>query len=192
MIAFVLLALVASASAGVFVNDVCPDVKPVENFDFKAFGSGKWYELAKYPNKVETGGVCGWAEYVLNGDVFSITNYDVSKNKLRLITGSGKLRDDAGTSGRMIFSYPYGAGGSISEHKVYALYSDDKTTVLYYCQENADKKTREDYSWIFSRSKTFEGNSKASVEKYINDNTFLDYGKFAWTDFSDDACKYEA
>ncbi|XP_034834191.1 bilin-binding protein-like [Maniola hyperantus] len=193
MFAFVLLSIVASAIASdghVHVNSGCPDVKPVDNFNLAAFATGKWYEAARYPNSIEEGGNCGWADYSLTGDTFSVKNYDVSKGKLRSVEGSARLADDARTTGKLIFSYPYGADGAITKSTLWVLGTDyDNYAVLYYCKFDEETKTRQDFNWVFSRSKSFVAVAKAAVDQILKDNTFLDSTKLIWPDFSDEACR---
>ncbi|CAH2216830.1 jg1270, partial [Pararge aegeria aegeria] len=73
-----------------------------------SFGTGIWFEAARYKNKMEKNGNCGYAEYTPKGDGMGVKNYDVAFGKKRLIEGSAKLAADAGKTGKMIFSYPYG------------------------------------------------------------------------------------
>ncbi|XP_045776302.1 bilin-binding protein-like [Maniola jurtina] len=193
MFALVLLSIVAAASANVYVNSGCPDVKPVDDFNLEAFATGKWYELQRYQNAVEKDGNCGWTEYLLSGDVFSVKNFDISNGKLRVIEGSARLADDAGKTGKMIYSYPYGVDFATTKNTLWVLGTDyDNYAVVYYCKYDEDKKSRQDFNWVFSRTKSLAPAAKAAVDKILNANTFLDSSKLISPDFSDKACEYKA
>ncbi|XP_045777016.1 uncharacterized protein LOC123875309 [Maniola jurtina] len=195
MFAFVFLTIVAAAIASdvhVHVDSGCPDVKPVEDFNLAAFARGKWYELARYPNSIEDGANCGWADYVLSGDVFSVKNFDISKGKLRTIEGSACLAEDAGKTGKLTFSYPYGVAGATTKNTLWVLGTDyDNYAVVYYCKYNEEKKTRQDFNWVFSRQHSFTDSTRAAVDKILKDTSFLDSSKLIWPDFSDEACTHD-
>lgn len=82
------------------------------------------------PNTAEEGANCGWAEYVLNGAGFGLKNYHVAGGKLREIDGSAKLAADAGKTGKLIFSYPYGGMREICTY-----YKQRKRKILFKCMQ---------------------------------------------------------
>ncbi|XP_023938819.2 bilin-binding protein [Bicyclus anynana] len=190
MYGLILFALVATASANVYHNAQCPLVKPVENFNLEAYGNGVWFELAKYPNDAEKGGQCGSTEYRLQADTIQIRSFHVANGRLASIDGTARLAPPSATEGKLLYSLPYGEGGSYQEYTAWVLDTDyDNYAIVYYCKYNAEKKTRQDFAWIFSRSKVLDPQSKAKVDKFIKDSKFLDSSKFKYTDFSEAACR---
>lgn len=51
---------------------------------------------------------CGHTEYTPQGDHFSVKNLGFNNGKLMSIEGVAKLAEDAGNSGKLIFTLPYG------------------------------------------------------------------------------------
>ncbi|XP_046971690.1 bilin-binding protein-like [Vanessa cardui] len=193
MFPVIILALVASVTANVIVDSQCPDPKPVENFNFAAFGQGTWYEVGRYPNNAERTGKCGHAEYELEGDFFKVKNVHIANNKLATIEGTAKLADDAGNTGKLLFTLPYGPSGAETKNVLNILATDYKNYAIgYYCKYDDDKKTRQDFAWVLSRTKTLEDSVKTTVENFVKDSSILDLSKFTWPDFSEDACKVDA
>ncbi|OWR48205.1 Bombyrin precursor [Danaus plexippus plexippus] len=193
MYAVVFLALVASALAEVYVDSRCPDIQPVQNFDVANYGKGVWYEIARYPNRKEMKIDCGHTEYTPQGDHFSVKNLGFNNGKLMSIEGVAKLAEDAGNSGKLIFTLPYGASGKKTDNVLNVLYTDyDNFAIVYHCQFHEEKNSRQDFAWILSRSKSLSPELKAKVDKFVSESKVLDSSKFVWPDFSDKACKASA
>nr|XP_032521325.1 bilin-binding protein-like [Danaus plexippus plexippus] len=74
MFALVLLALVAQAFAGEYIDARCPVVRPVDNFDYASFSNGIWYEVGRYDNRKEKGTECSYSIFTPMGDRFKIEN----------------------------------------------------------------------------------------------------------------------
>nr|XP_026494390.1 bilin-binding protein-like [Vanessa tameamea] len=193
MYRFALLVLVASVSANVILDTQCPEVKPVNDFSFASYGNGVWYEVARYPHGTDKKAKCGSAEYKLEGDVIKVKNTYIRNNKLKVIEGSAKLATDAGTTGKLIHSLPYGAKGAMVDSVVNILAIDyDNYCIAYFCQFDEDKKIRREFAWVLSRSKTLSDETKAKIEKVMKDSTLLNASKFVWPSFSDEDCKVDA
>ncbi|XP_050354413.1 bilin-binding protein-like [Nymphalis io] len=190
MFPIIILALVASVTANVIVDSQCPDPKPVENFNFAAFGQGTWYELARYSNNAEKMGKCGRAEYVREGDVIKVKNVHIANNKLASIEGTAKLADDAGNTGKLVYTLPYGPSGAETKNVLNILATDyENYAIGYHCKYDEAKKTRQDFAWVLSRTKTLDETVKNTVENFIKESKILDLSKFTWPDFSEVACK---
>ncbi|OWR46183.1 bilin-binding protein [Danaus plexippus plexippus] len=100
MFALVLLALVAQAFAGEYIDARCPVVRPVDNFDYASFSNGIWYEVGRYDNRKEKGTECSYSIFTPMGDRFKIENIGLrpsfsSENELSWIVSRTKtLRSD--------------------------------------------------------------------------------------------------
>ncbi|XP_045453209.1 bilin-binding protein-like [Melitaea cinxia] len=188
-----ILALVASVTANVYVDSECPEIKPVENFNLASYAQGRWYETARYPNYAEKKGKCGYAEYVLDGDVIKVKNVHVVDNKLSFVEGTAKFAEGADRTGRLLFTLPYGPSGAGVQNVLNILATDyDNYAIGYFCKYNEEKKNRQDFAWVLTRTKNLEGTVKTNVENFIKDTKFLDLSKFIYPDFSDAACNVEA
>ncbi|CAH2094771.1 unnamed protein product [Euphydryas editha] len=193
MYCLAILALVASVTANVYVDSECPEIKAVENFNLAAYGQGTWYEVMRYPNYAEKKGKCGYAEYSLDGDVIKVKNVHIVDNKLSFVEGTAKFAEGAENSGKLLFTLPYGPSGSETKNVLNILATDyDNYAIGYFCKYNEEKKNRQDFAWVLSRTKNLEGTVKTDVENFIKESKFLDLSKFIYPDFSDIACKVEA
>ncbi|CAK1550412.1 unnamed protein product [Leptosia nina] len=187
MIQLLVLGLVAAASANVYHDGACPEVKPVDNFDWSNY-QGKWYEIAKYPNSVEKYGKCGWAEYTPDGKGVKVKNYHVINGKEYYIEGSAVPAGDAKV-GKIYHKLSY--GGQTNDNLFNVLASDSAKNYIigYYCKYDEDKKGHQDFAWVLSKSKVLTGDVKTAVENYLIGSPVIDSQKLVYSDFSDEACK---
>nr|XP_026494166.1 bilin-binding protein-like [Vanessa tameamea] len=193
MYRFVLLTFAASVSAYVILDSKCPEVTKVENFNFNSYGNGVWYEVARYPDDVVKNGKCGTLIYKQEGDVKKMKYTFVTNNELMTIEGTAALAKDAGTTGKLIHSLPYGANGTVIDSELNILAIDyDKFFVGYYCQFDEAQKNYREAAWIISRSKTLSEEAKAIVDKFVRDSKFLNAGKFEWSSVSGEDCRVDA
>ncbi|CAH4038098.1 bilin-binding protein [Pieris brassicae] len=182
----IVLALVAAASANVYHDGACPEVKPVDNFDWSNY-HGKWWEVAKYPNSVEKYGKCGWAEYTPEGKSVKVSNYHVIHGKEYFIEGTAYPVGDS-KIGKIYHKLTY--GGVTKENVFNVLSTDNKNYIIgYYCKYDEDKKGHQDFVWVLSRSKVLTGEAKTAVENYLIGSPVVDSQKLVYSDFSEAACK---
>ncbi|CAH2044975.1 unnamed protein product, partial [Iphiclides podalirius] len=185
MLHFVFFAVVALVSADVIFDGPCPEVKPVENFNFSAY-QGKWYEIAKFPNAGEEQdrGKCTTAEYTVDGDKGSaknshlINNVNYYINAELTLVGPAQVRLNYTFDGKTKFSY------------LTILDTDYKSySIGYSCKYFKDNNKHQVFSWIKSRSKSLEGAAKEAVENYLKKSNVIDTSKYVKNDFSDEVCK---
>ncbi|XP_047536675.1 bilin-binding protein-like [Vanessa atalanta] len=187
-----LLSLVVSVSARI-ISDSCPKVNNVEDFNFDAYGDGVWFEVARYPDAVVKDGKCGILKYKQDGDVKKIEYTFVSNKKLTTIEGNATLAKDAGTTGKLIHSLPYGANGTVIDSELNILAIDyDNFFICYYCQFDEAQKGYRESAWVLSRSKTLSEEAKAVVDKYVKESKFLNDSKFVWLPVNDEDCWVDA
>ncbi|XP_047536674.1 bilin-binding protein-like [Vanessa atalanta] len=193
MYRFTLLVFVASVSAYVIIDSKCPEVTNVDNFDFKSYGNGVWYEVARYPGDVVKNGKCGTLTYKQEGEVKKIKYTFVINNRLMTIEGTATLASDAGTTGKLIHSLPYGVNGTVIDSELNVLAIDyENFFICYYCQFDEVQKNYRESAWIISRSKTLSEEAKVIVDKFVKDSKFLNASKFEWPSVSDEDCRVDA
>ncbi|XP_046971648.1 bilin-binding protein-like isoform X2 [Vanessa cardui] len=193
MYRFTLLSFLASVSAYVITDSKCPEFTNVANFDFKSYGNGVWYEIGRYPDDLVKTGKCGALEYKRVGDITKSKYTYVDKNKLMAIEGTARLAPDAGNTGKLIQQLHFGANGALVESDLSVLTIDyDNFFVDYYCQYDEAKKNSRESAWIGTRSKTLSKETKAAIDKFINESKFLNASKFEWPSFSDEDCRVDA
>nr|ACZ68115.1 bilin-binding protein [Pieris rapae] len=182
----IVLALVAAASANVYHDGACPEVKPVDNFDWSNY-NGKWWEVAKYPNSIEKYGKCGWAEYTPEGKSVKVKNFHIIQGKEYFIEGTAYPVGDS-KIGKIYHKLTY--GGVTRENVLNILSTDNKNYIIgYYCKYDEDKKGHQDFVWVLSRSKVLTGDAKTAVENYLVGSPVVDSQKLVYSDFSEAACK---
>ncbi|CAG9565660.1 unnamed protein product [Danaus chrysippus] len=135
MFAVVLLALVAQAFAGEYIDARCPVVRPTDNFDYASFSRGVWYEVGRYDNRKEKGTECSYSVYTPMGDRFKIENIGLRHNKKYEVDGYGRMAPDAGNTGKLIFTLPYGKLSWIVS-RTKTLRSDFKALIDRYLLES--------------------------------------------------------
>ncbi|XP_049878231.1 insecticyanin-B-like [Pectinophora gossypiella] len=189
MLRFFIVTIVAAASASVIHDGVCPEMKPVENFNVSAY-AGTWYEISKYPAEAEKNGKCGSAEYKVEGDVIKVKNTHVVNGVQAFIEGTAKLAADANKAAKLQVSFKF--GDVVSESPLLVLATDyNNYAVAYNCKYDEKTKKHETNAWVLSRSKKLEGNAKTEVDNFLKANSKeLDASKFLQTDFSEEACKF--
>ncbi|XP_050354500.1 bilin-binding protein-like isoform X4 [Nymphalis io] len=193
MYRFALLIFVASASTYITRDSECPTFSSVENFNFESYGSGVWYEVARYYDDVVKDGKCSNVKYKQDGDSKKFKYNYVNNNKLMSIEGTAKLADDAGTTGKLIHSLPYGANGTVVDSELNILAVDyDNFFICYYCQFDDAKKSYRESAWIFSRSQPLSKETETKINKFVKDSKFLNADKFVWPRFSEEDCRVEA
>ncbi|XP_047536673.1 bilin-binding protein-like [Vanessa atalanta] len=193
MYRFTLLIFVASVSAYVIIDSKCPEVTNVDNFDFKSYGNGVWYEVARYPDDLVKTGKCGALEYKQEGDVTKSRYTYVDNNKLMAIEGTARLAPDAGTTGKLIQKLHFGENGALVESDLSVLTIDyDNFFIDYFCQYDEVKKNSRESVWVGTRSKTLSEETKAAIDKFINESKFLNASKLEWPSFSDEDCRVDA
>ncbi|XP_050664232.1 bilin-binding protein-like [Leptidea sinapis] len=185
MFQYFILALVAAASANVYHDGACPEVKVVDNFDWSNY-KGIWYEQAKYPNEIEKFGKCGWAEYIPEGEGVKVKNGHIIQNKEYLIEGSARPAG-AKNVGKILHKLTY--GGVTRENLLNILATDNKNFYIgYFCKYDEEKKGHQDFAWVLTKSKTLDGEVKTAIDNYLQGSTVIDNSKLQYNDFSDDAC----
>ncbi|CAG9565657.1 unnamed protein product [Danaus chrysippus] len=192
MFPLVLLALVAQAFAGEHIDARCPVVRPTDNFDYASFSNGLWYEVARYDNRKEKGTECSYTKYTPMGDRFKIESVGLRHNKKYELNGYGKLAPDAGNTGKLIYTLPYGKNGQNTDSILNVMSTDNANyAVLYHCNYNEETKTKQELSWIVSRTKTLRSDFKALIDRYLLESKVLDLSKYIFPNFSDDVCRID-
>lgn len=188
MFKLLFIAFVAAATASVIHDGGCPDIKPVENFNLTAY-QGVWYEISKFENPNEKNGKCAQAEYKLDGDVVKLKNTHVVDGVQYSIEGTAKLADDANNAAKLLVTLNF---GQFSQATPLMVAATDYTNyaIAYNCKNDESKKSHQETLWVLSRAKTLEGDAKAAVDKFFNDNKDIDASKLVQTDFSEEACKF--
>ncbi|XP_032521323.1 bilin-binding protein-like [Danaus plexippus] len=176
MFALLILSLVSTAYAGVFFDSKCPEVKSLDNFSFSKYGESEWFEVARYPNDQEKGFKCIRSSYSFKGDFAEIKSFLVKDGKEYQLEGTLKKAEDGQ---KLISNLQY---DSIKiENSVYLLDSDyENYSIAYSCKYDEEKKSRQDFVWVASRSLPMSSDIKAKVENFMKASSFLDYGKLIW------------
>ncbi|CAG9565654.1 unnamed protein product [Danaus chrysippus] len=183
MFALLLLTLFSTAYANVYFDSKCPEVKPVENFDISKFGKDEWHEIARYPSDAEKGSKCVNGIYSWMGDHAMVKSFLVKDDKKYELNGIMRLAADAGNSGKLFFSQSF--GDTKIESNLQILDVDyDNYAIAYNCKYDEEKKSRQDFAWIISRSNNLSSEIKAKVEKFVKESEFLYYDKFIWPEAS--------
>ncbi|XP_063538988.1 bilin-binding protein-like [Cydia strobilella] len=185
----VLLVAAVAVSANVIHENICPVLKPVENFNLTAY-QGTWYEISKYPNSAEKNGKCASAEYKLDGELMKVKNVHVVDGVQTYIEGTAKLAADANKAGKLVVSLKF---GDVTKDSPLNILATDYThyAIAHNCKYDEKNKNHQDFAWILSRSKKLEGDAKTAVDNYLKANAKeLDTTKFVQTDFSEAACKF--
>lgn len=101
-LAITLFAFVAIAT-GEIIEDKCPDVHGVEDFDLEAY-AGLWYEVSRYELEAEYMADCVTFHYNVNANAFDyVSSYlvlDALPLERQFFPGSGVIADESGL-GRM-------------------------------------------------------------------------------------------
>ncbi|CAG9584504.1 unnamed protein product [Danaus chrysippus] len=184
MIAPLILTLFATAYANVIIDLKCPEFKPIENFNFSAYGTGVWREVARYPNEYEEEDIkCDRGVYTIELDYSSTRNVLVQDGKEIRIDGVIRKVTGAGNTGELV--------GFISldnwkmGNTFYILDTDyDNYAITYTCKYDEGKKSRRDYVWILSRSKTLSADVKTKIQNFMKSSGYLDYDKLIWPETS--------
>ncbi|XP_041969248.1 bilin-binding protein-like [Aricia agestis] len=188
---FVLAYCVLSVSATIFIKGPCPSLKGVDNFNITAYASGKWFEIARYPNDWENRGNCVSKVFNPEGSNYKFRLTDVVDHSQTYYDGRIELAPEAGNTGLLNYiSTAY--EGSEGENKVpvYILDIDhDNYSIGYECKYDPTKDMRHDFAWVMSRSKSLQGKTKTKVDNFIKSSNLIDPSKLIWVDFTEDACK---
>ena len=64
--------------------------------------------MARYPNSLEEGTICGRSEFNVEGDQVKVKNYYVHDNKVKSIEGVVSIAPSAEQSGQILYSLPSG------------------------------------------------------------------------------------
>ncbi|CAG5005072.1 unnamed protein product [Parnassius apollo] len=185
MFRFLVLAFIAVASAEVIYDGPCPEVKPIEKFDFPAY-QGTWYEIARFPHATEEGtkGKCSTAEYFVDGDKTKVKNSHVIDGVKSYIEGDLTLVEP----GKLMLTYTF---GGVSKNSYMTVVDSDykNYSIVYSCKFFKDTNKHQVFAWILSRKTTLEGAAKESVENYLKDSKIIEKSKFVDNDYSEEACK---
>ncbi|XP_061384450.1 bilin-binding protein-like [Danaus plexippus] len=131
-------------------------------------------------------------QYTPMGDRFKIENIGLRHNKKYEIDGYGRLAPDAGSTGKLIFTLPYGKNGQNTDNILNIMSTDNANyAVLYHCNYNEETKTKQELSWIVSRTKTLRSDFKALIDRYLLESKVLDLSKYIFPDFSDNVCRID-
>ncbi|CAG9584503.1 unnamed protein product [Danaus chrysippus] len=183
MISLLILTLFATVYANVIIDSKCPEFKPIQNFNFAAYGTGVWREVARYPNEYEEDIKCDRGVYTLEGDYSSTRNVIVKDGKEIKINGIIKKAPDAGNTGKLVASISRDSWKM--ENTFYVLDTDyDNYAITYACKYDEGKKSRRDYAWILSRSKILSDDVKTKIQNFMKSSGYLDYDKLIWPETS--------
>ncbi|OWR45930.1 bilin-binding protein [Danaus plexippus plexippus] len=176
MFALLILSLVSTAYAGVFFDSKCPEVKSIDNFILLKSGESEWFEVARYPNDKAKGSKCIRSIYSFKGDYAEVKTFFVRDGKEYQLEGTLKQTE---SGGKFISDLQYGSTKIVNN--VYLLDSDyENYSITYSCKYDEEKKSRQDFVWVASRSLPMSSDIKAKVENFMKASSFLDYDKLIW------------
>ncbi|XP_022817976.1 uncharacterized protein LOC111350579 [Spodoptera litura] len=159
-------------------------IKGIANFDGTAF-SGKWFEVARYPQPIQTG-QCNSAVYDNSGDVISIVSTQVVNEKLLISQGNANI---ASTDGSGLLDVSLGNGDDNIEAKLYVLATDYiNYAILYNCINLDNGNRRRVGSWKLSRSGTLSSQDNDAINEVVSSTQGLINKYYLHTDQSDEAC----
>nr|QNT08914.1 polycalin [Spodoptera littoralis] len=159
-------------------------IKGIANFDGTAF-SGKWFEVARYPQPIQTG-QCNSAVYNNSGDVISIVSTQVVNEKLLILQGNANI---ASTDGSGLLDVSLGDGDDNIEAKLYVLATDYiNYAILYNCINLDNGNRRRVGSWKLSRSGTLSPQDNDVINEVVSSTQGLINKYYLHTDRSDEAC----
>ncbi|OWR44575.1 bilin binding protein 1 [Danaus plexippus plexippus] len=183
MYTLLLLTLFSTAYANVFFDSKCPEVKSAENFEFSKFGKGDWYEIARYPIDLEKDSKCVKVIYTWMDDHAMVKCILMVNDKQVELNGIMRPVVKAGNTEKLFCSV---SNENVKlETDVYILDIDyDNYAIAYGCKYDEEKKSRQDFAWIMSRSNTLSPAIKAKVENFVKESEFLYNDKFFWPETS--------
>ncbi|XP_050551207.1 uncharacterized protein LOC118275267 isoform X6 [Spodoptera frugiperda] len=158
-------------------------IKGISGFNQAAF-SGKWIEVARYPQPIQRG-QCNRAEYNNNGEIISIVATQVVDRKLQTSPGNAKI---ASSDGSGLLEVSLGGGDDIVEAKLYVLATDYSNYALLYNCIDLDNGNRRVGSWKLSRSGTLSPQDTEFIDEVIDNTQGLRNNYYLDTDQSDEAC----
>ncbi|XP_068619355.1 insecticyanin-B-like [Battus philenor] len=183
---FAIIGATAATEIGVFEDGPCPPVNMKSDFNFNAF-SGKWYEIAKFPNAGEEGsrGLCTTAEYLVNELRGKVKNTHVVDGIKTYIEGDLTLIAPA----KIMLTYTF--GGQAKNSYLYILDTDYYNySIGYSCKYFKNTGKRQIFSWILSRTNTIDGYAKSCVDKFLAENShIINPSYYVYNDHSDQACE---
>ena len=81
--------------------------KTAANIDLKKY-SGRWYEIARLPNRFEKGCRCVVATYALDGNYIKVTNRCIKNGKLKTVTGKAwPVKNSNNSKLKVQFFWPF-------------------------------------------------------------------------------------
>ncbi|XP_041969249.1 bilin-binding protein-like [Aricia agestis] len=191
MLRVFVISFLYTVSAKVFIKGPCPSVKAVDNFNITAYASGKWFELARYPNDWENRGNCVSKVFTPEGTTYKFRLTDVVDHSQTYYEGRIEMVPDAKNTGLLNYiSNAYKGSEGENIVPVYILDIDyDNYSIGYECKYDPAQDMRHDFAWVMSRSKFLQGKAKEKVESFLKSSKLIDSSKLIWIQFSDAACK---
>ncbi|CAH2044977.1 unnamed protein product, partial [Iphiclides podalirius] len=185
MFRLLIAAFFAAVSANVIVDGPCPDVKPLENFNFHDY-QGTWYEIAKFPNSGEDGrrGKCTTAEYTVDGEKGKVKNSQVVDGVKTYVAGDISLA----APGKILITYKFGA---YTKNSILTILDTDYNNyaIGYSCKFLENENKHQVFSWIISRNQSL-GDAKSKVDDYLKNNDAIDTSKYVYNEYTEEACKF--
>ena len=131
--------------------------------------SGKWYEIARLPNRFEKNCKNVTAEYTLEKDTILVKNtcFNTKENKIKVANGSAYSKNELNTKLKVTFFKPF-----YGDYWILKLDKDYNYALI----GSPDRK----YLWILSRNKKLEKNITEELLNYAKSSSF-DLSNIIWT-----------
>ncbi|MCX8057364.1 MAG: lipocalin family protein [Ignavibacteria bacterium] len=140
-----------------------PPLKTVEFVDLSKY-SGKWYEIARSPNRFQKDCLCSTAEYsVIDRKTISVLNKCIEKDGVTIDSVRGKafLVDTISNSKLKVqFFWPFRGD--------YWIIDLDEKNYTYAVVGSPDRK----YFWILVRDKNFPDEKLSELLNFLKENQF--------------------
>ncbi|XP_026760679.3 uncharacterized protein LOC113519703 [Galleria mellonella] len=160
-------------------------IRGVSGFDLNRY-TGRWIEIAKYPQPYQFG-TCDRAEYALVNGILEVNNTLVANRTLLSQFGSATQSSNDGSG---VFDITFVIDDEEIVANYYVLATDYDSYSLVYSCRNLPDGNRQVFSWKLSRTFTLSAQANSIMDQVILDTQGLIEEYYTPTSQSDEDCFY--